>query len=94
MLTFHSNLIAIVYIRKGQSVMPSKLCKWGNSLGVRLPQYIAERIGLTAGDYLYITLRDSGEIVIKSVKSKEILPQYESEEPGKKTGSSLMPEKW
>ncbi len=23
--------------------MPSKLCKWGSSLGVRLPQYITER---------------------------------------------------
>lgn len=74
--------------------MPSKLCKWGNSLGVRLPQYIAERTGLTTGDYLYITLRDSGEIVIKPVKSKGILPQFESEEPGKKAGSRVAPEKW
>lgn len=74
--------------------MPSKLCKWGNSLGVRLPQYITERAGLTTGDYLYITLRDSGEIVIKPVKANGILPQFESEEPGKKTGSSVAPEKW
>jgi antitoxin MazE len=62
-----------------QSIMPSKLCKWGNSLGVRLPQYIAERTGLTSGDYLYFTLRDNGEIVIKPVKAKGILPEYVSD---------------
>ena len=44
--------------------MPSKLSKWGNSLGVRLPSYIAERTGLRNGDYLYIKLMDSGDIVI------------------------------
>lgn len=74
--------------------MPSKLCKWGNSLGVRLPQYITERVGLISGDYLYITLRDSGEIVIKPVKAKGILPQFESEESGKKASPSVAPDKW
>lgn len=56
--------------------MPSKLCKWGNSLGVRLPQYIAERTGLAAGDYLYIGIRDNGDIVIRPVKAKEIPKGY------------------
>ena len=54
--------------------MASKLCKWGNSLGIRLPQYIAERACLVAGDFLYINLRDSGEIVIRPVKARE-MPQ-------------------
>ena len=34
--------------------MPSKLCMWGNSHGVRLPKYIIERTGLKVGDYLYV----------------------------------------
>ena len=56
--------------------MPSKLCRWGNSLGVRLPQYIAERTGLVAGDYLYIQLNDAGEIVIRPVKAREVQAGY------------------
>jgi len=58
--------------------MPSKLCKWGNSLGVRLPQYIAERTGLSAGDYLYVRLTDAGDIVIHPVKARDIPAGYQS----------------
>ena len=56
--------------------MPSKLPKWGNSLGVRLPSYVAERAGLRNGDYLYIKLTDSGDIVIRPVKQTEAHPGY------------------
>ena len=58
--------------------MPSKLCKWGNSLGVRLPQYIAERTGLRSGDYLYILLTDAGDIVIRPVQAREVPAGYRS----------------
>lgn len=58
--------------------MPSKLCRWGNSMGVRLPQYIVERAGLSAGDYLFIKLVDSGEIVIRPVKSGTVPAGYAS----------------
>lgn len=73
--------------------MPSKLCKWGNSLGVRLPQYIAERLSLTAGDYLYIDLR-GGEIVIRPVKASEIPKGFQSAEPEKVAVSPPKPEVW
>ena len=59
--------------------MPSKLSKWGNSLGVRLPSYVAERAGLRNGDYLYITLMDSGDIVIRPVKQVDVHPGYAGE---------------
>lgn len=49
--------------------MATKLNRWGNSLGLRLPQYVVERAGLVAGDHLYIRLLDSGEIMIRSVKA-------------------------
>lgn len=48
--------------------MPSKLCMWGNSHGVRLPKYIIERTGLKVGDYLYVRL-EAGEIVIRPVRA-------------------------
>jgi antitoxin MazE len=56
--------------------MPSKLCKWGNSLGVRLPQYVVERAGLRPGDYLFIRLNDAGDIVIKAVKPRDVHAAY------------------
>lgn len=78
--------------------MPSKLCKWGNSLGVRLPQFITERVGLSAGDYLYINLIGN-EIVIRTVKARDIPSGYaapesvESEKPRTAT-KDPTPEKW
>ena len=56
--------------------MPSKLCKWGNSLGLRVPNFIAVRAGLVAGDHLYINLMDNGEIVIRPVKARDIPAGY------------------
>lgn len=56
--------------------MPTKLCKWGNSLGVRLPAWVAERTGLRPGDYLFIRLMDSGDIVIRPVSARDIPAGY------------------
>lgn len=57
--------------------MPTKLNRWGNSLGLRLPQYVVERAGLAAGDHLYVRLLDSGEIMIRAVKPGGALdPEY------------------
>jgi antitoxin component of MazEF toxin-antitoxin module len=56
--------------------MPTKLCNWGNSLGVRLPKYVVERTGVRPGDYLFINLTDAGDIVIRPVKARDIHPGY------------------
>ena len=56
--------------------MPTKLCKWGNSLGVRLPQYVVERTGVRPGDYLFIRLNDAGDIVIRACKARDIHAGY------------------
>jgi antitoxin MazE len=37
--------------------------RWGNSLGVRIPKDIAERVGLTVGDSVDVEAKD-GQIVI------------------------------
>ncbi|GAB7541412.1 AbrB/MazE/SpoVT family DNA-binding domain-containing protein [Cupriavidus sp. 8B] len=52
--------------------MPAKLNCWGNSIGFRRPQYVVERTGLAAGDYLYIRLPNSGEITIRPVKTGNV----------------------
>lgn len=56
--------------------MTTKLCVWGNSLGARLPKYVVERSGVQAGDYLFITVNDDGEILIRPVKPRDIHPGY------------------
>lgn len=91
-------MIAIHYQQKGQIQMPSKLCKWGNSLGVRLPQHVAECAGLSAGDYLYINLID-GEIIIRPVKARDVHSGYAAKDSAEsasvRTNSTETPaEKW
>ena len=56
--------------------MTTKLCVWGNSLGVRLPKYVVERTAVQPGDYLFITVNDAGEIVIRPVKPRDMHPGY------------------
>lgn len=76
--------------------MPTKLCKWGNSLGLRMPQHIAERASLHAGDYLYIRLMDSGDIVIRAVTEREVHAGYATDESPSmiKNKASAAEEKW
>lgn len=56
--------------------MTTKLCVWGNSLGVRLPKYVVERTGVHPGDYLFITVNDNSEIIIRPVKPRDVHPGY------------------
>lgn len=44
--------------------MQTKVQKWGNSLGVRIPRGLAEEVGLGAGTEVSLTAKD-GELVLK-----------------------------
>jgi antitoxin MazE len=74
--------------------MPSKLCKWGNSLGVRLPAYVAERAALRAGDYLFIRLTDAGDIVIRPVKARDIAAGYRPDDSPPKGTTEMPTDEW
>ena len=41
-----------------------QIAKWGNSLGLRVPQDIAARVGLAAGARVDIEASDDGRIII------------------------------
>lgn len=56
--------------------MTVKLAKWGNSLGLRLPKYVEERLAIGPGDYVFVTVTDANEIVVRPVKQKEIRLGY------------------
>ena len=54
--------------------MSCKLQKWGNSLGVRIPKSIIEKINLQENDELIIEQQD-GKIVIFPAKKKLALSE-------------------
>jgi antitoxin component of MazEF toxin-antitoxin module len=47
--------------------MPTKLCLWGHSLGLRIPHVIAQAAGLKAGSFLEVRLLDCGEIRLRPI---------------------------
>ena len=48
---------------------PSKIIKWGNSTGFRLRKEFMESVGLSIGDQVMVSVRDSdNSIVIKKIE--------------------------
>lgn len=48
---------------------PSKIIKWGNSAGFRLRKEFMQSVGLSIGDQVMVSVRDSDNaIVIKKIK--------------------------
>lgn len=45
-------------------LMQTRVQKWGNSLGLRIPRGLAEEIGLGAGSEVSLSAKD-GELVVK-----------------------------
>lgn len=75
--------------------MPTKLCVWGNSLGVRLPKHVAQCANLQAGDYLFVRLTDAGDIVMRPVKPRDVHPGYAIPAVNQATPAQTQePEKW
>lgn len=42
----------------------TRLSKWGNSTGLRIPKCLIDMLGLQHGDYVEMRLTDSGTILI------------------------------
>lgn len=49
--------------------MQGQISRWGNSLGVRIPKEVANRVGLADGARVEIEVRQ-GEVVISPVKRR------------------------
>lgn len=56
--------------------MATRLNRWGNAVGMRLPAYVLERTGLRAGDYVFVRLTDSGDIVVRPAKQRPVPEEY------------------
>lgn len=48
--------------------MPTKIQRWGNSLGIRIPKAFAEQAKVEAGSLVDIAVED-GELVIRPIRS-------------------------
>jgi antitoxin component of MazEF toxin-antitoxin module len=44
-----------------------KICRWGNSLGLRLPKEIAAAAGLVSGDLVRVRLMDCGALMVTPI---------------------------
>ena len=49
--------------------MVTKIQKWGNSQGLRLPRHVLEETNIAIGDDVDVTVRD-GNIVVSPVKPR------------------------
>lgn len=75
--------------------MRSKISKWGNSLGLRLPHYVVQRTELRPGDYLFVRLTDTGDIVVCPVKEREVHAAYPADDvPPEFKQGALAGEEW
>lgn len=52
--------------------MQTKIQKWGNSLGLRIPKAFAEEAGVEAGSEVDLSIKD-GELVISPARRKRYL---------------------
>ena len=43
--------------------MPTKLCRWGNSLGLRVSSYIVDCAHWKAGDSMEVRLLENGDVL-------------------------------
>lgn len=60
--------------------MTTKIQKWGNSLGIRIPAKLLESLGIVEGDILEIT-EYNGSIILKKQEILTIEERIEDYEP-------------
>lgn len=60
-------------------VAGKRVCKWGNGLGVLLPQQVVEKMELKAGDKLVLEM-DDGIITLKKESDVLVIPRYKLED--------------
>ena len=56
-------------------IMTTKVQKWGNSYAIRIPKYIVEELGLTAGSLVDIK-RVNDTIVIRPISKKKNMKRF------------------
>lgn len=60
-------------------VVGKRVSKWGNGLGVLIPQQVIEKMELKAGDKLVLEM-ENGVITLKKESDVLIIPRYKLED--------------
>ncbi len=61
--------------------MRSRISKWGNSLGVRIPRSFAEEAGLRDGTLVEVTVEDGRVVIEQSLQSGSVAGPGHAREP-------------
>ena len=61
--------IFIVYTKRGNTAMRTKIRKWGNSLGLRIPKSFAEEVSVEDGSTVDISVAD-GQLVVRAIRPR------------------------
>lgn len=59
---------------EGVFQMATKVQKWGNSLGIRIPQQVVEKLGISNGSMMELTANGQ-HIILTPVESKPTLEE-------------------
>ena len=80
--------------------MQTKIQRWGNSLGLRIPRSFAEEAGVEAGSQVNLSVRD-GDLIVRALKRRtyrlsELLEKVTAENLHREvdTGNPIGREVW
>ena len=59
--------------KRGEISMSTTIQKWGNSLGIRIPSQIAERIAVSQGSEVDLVVSDDHTLIVIPKKKKPTL---------------------
>lgn len=59
--------------------MHINVTKWGNSLGVRIPRILANKVGIHAGTPVDVTVQDHHIVITKELSLQSLLDQVAEE---------------
>ncbi len=54
--------------------METMITRWGHSAGIRLPAVLMKTMGLSTGDTVALRLLDSGDIRIRPLNRRKVIP--------------------
>jgi antitoxin MazE len=66
-----------IYYYIGDKIMETVIKKWGNSLGIRIPNFIVREFSLKDGSFVEIK-NIGNEIIIKPKKKSELLEMLDA----------------
>jgi len=63
------NLLAYTQCISEEDAVQTKIQRWGNSLGLRIPRSFAQEAGVSAGSEVDLSVRD-GDLVVKPARRR------------------------